>query len=50
MINSQFKRSFYCCQLVSEAYKSTNSITPYESPFLPHRLNFTDSTGKIISF
>lgn len=50
LMNSHQKRSFYCCQLISEAYKCSNTKSPGESPFLPYKLNFADSSGKIIPY
>ncbi|KAI6224518.1 Betaine-aldehyde dehydrogenase family protein [Aphelenchoides fujianensis] len=47
-LNSSNRRSFYCCQLIACAYANT-SINR-ESPFLPHRLNFRDKSGKISAF
>ncbi|KAI6186582.1 Betaine-aldehyde dehydrogenase family protein [Aphelenchoides besseyi] len=46
-INSRNRRSFYCCQLVVFAYTAAFSLP---SPFLNHRLNFKDKTGKIAEF
>lgn len=47
-LNSQGRRAFYCCQLISEAYKITNEAGI--SPFLPHKLNFHDQTGRLILY
>ncbi|KAI6213546.1 Betaine-aldehyde dehydrogenase family protein [Aphelenchoides besseyi] len=46
-LNSQNRRSFYCCQLVVFAYTAAFSLP---SPFLNHQLNFKDKTGKIAEF
>jgi uncharacterized protein YycO len=46
-INSRKRHSFYCCQLVVCAYKSSENG---QSPFLEHTLNFKDRSGHISDF
>ncbi|KAI1721518.1 aldehyde dehydrogenase family domain-containing protein [Ditylenchus destructor] len=52
-INSHNRKAFYCCQLACEAYKAThlpNPSHPDPNPFLPHKLNFHDSQGRMIPY
>lgn len=52
-INSRNRKAFYCCQLACEAYKATylaNPSHPDPNPFLPHKLNFLDSQGRMIPY
>lgn len=47
-LDSRGRRAFYCCQLISEAYKITNEVG--QSPFLLHKLNFENKKRQLIPY